>query len=241
MAARLDIPGTHNFREVVVAVDGGAVRPGSLYRSDALNRLTRSGRAALAALGVRRVVDLRGGFDRWLGGPDRLRGTGAQLVRIPVLAGAAPRDAGTLCLETLYRQVLTEHGAEVGAAIRCVADAGGPVVVHCTAGKDRTGLVVALVLLALGADLEDVVADYAATEAHLSGEWSPRTLRRLRLLGVRLTDGLVAVVTGSPEAALRDTLAWLDATYGGWRPYLVSIGVDDAVVRDLRAALVEVS
>lgn len=241
MAARLDIPGTYNFREVVVAVDGGAVRPGRLYRSDALSRLTRDGRAALAALGVRRVVDLRGGFDRRLGGPDRLRGTGAQLVRIPVLAGAAPRDAGALRLGDLYRRVLTEYGAEVGAAIRCVADAGGPVVVHCTAGKDRTGLVIALVLLALGADPQDVVADYAATEAHLAGEWSTRTLRRLRLLGVRLTDDLVVLVTGSPEAALRDTLAWLDATYGGWRPYLASVGVDDDVVRRLRSALVDAS
>ncbi|GEM_PF-7044816 len=94
--ARIDVPGTDNFREVAVPVSGGRLRPGRLYRSDALSRLPRAGRAALVRLSVRRVVDLRSGIDRRIGGRDRLRGTGAELVRIPMLAGAVPRDTAVL-------------------------------------------------------------------------------------------------------------------------------------------------
>ena len=68
-STRLDVAGTHNFREVAP----GTLRPATLYRSDALHRLTRAGRHHLRQLGIRRVIDLRSDFDRKLGGADRLR------------------------------------------------------------------------------------------------------------------------------------------------------------------------
>jgi protein-tyrosine phosphatase len=236
---RLDVPGTYNFREVSTAVAGGPVRPGRLYRSDALSGLTRDGRARLAGLGVRRVVDLRSPFDLRLGGRDRLRGVGAEVVRIPIAAGGSTRDASALSLRGIYREILGEYGRQVGSAIRAIATADGPVVVHCTAGKDRTGLVVALLLLGLGAEYDEVAADYAATAANLTGEWTDAMLRRMARFRVPVTDSLLEVLAGSPEPVLRDSLDWLDTTFGGVPQYLASVGVDDEVVARLRAALLD--
>src|SRR5690606_17932633 len=178
---RLDIPGTHNFREVAP----GVLRPGRLYRSDALHRLTREGRTRLRKLGIGQVIDLRSAFDRRIGGRDRLRGTGAQHLSVPI--DGAPRNVNlrTLSLQTpslreVYQVVLTHHRDDLGRIIRIIAAAVAPVLVHCTAGKDRTGLVAALILTALDVDRDVIVADYAATAANLSGEWTERMLRKVR-------------------------------------------------------------
>jgi len=239
VAQRLDVPGTYNFREVAVPVDGGRLRAGRLYRSDALGRLTREGRSRLRELGVRRVIDMRSTFDRRLGGPDRLWGVGAELVSVPIDAAGAAREPSQLTLRNIYRVVLGEHGEQVGTAIRAVATSPGPVVVHCTAGKDRTGLVVALLLLALGAQYDDVAADYAVTAENLAGPWTDRMVRRTRRFRVPITDGFLEVLARSPEPVLRDTLDWVDSAYGGVPAYLSSVGVDSGVVALLRASLVD--
>ncbi|OJX64707.1 MAG: hypothetical protein BGO95_02945 [Micrococcales bacterium 73-13] len=229
---RLEIGGTYNFREAAP----GAIRPALLYRSDALHRLTRDGRAALAGLGIRTVVDLRSGLDRRIGGRDRLRGVDARLHRIPIHAGGL--DPSTIEIRRVYRAILGEEGAAVGAAIRTIAEADGPIVVHCTAGKDRTGLVVALTLLAVGVDADRVVADYALTERNLAGAWTEGMLRRVRRFRVPMNDRLLEVLAHSPEPVLRETLAWVDAEHGGVPAYLDSVGVGEPVVARLRDRLV---
>src|SRR5699024_262754 len=124
---------------------------------------------ALAELGVEMVVDLRSDFDRRFGGRDRLRGTGADRLAVPITGAPPQTDPSSIDLRWVYRNTLTAHAPELGLAIRVIAEATGPVVIHCTAGKDRTGLVVALVLSALGVDQDVIVADYAATQANLDG------------------------------------------------------------------------
>ena len=240
MTSRIPVPGTYNFREVrAETADGRALLPGRLYRSDSIARIGRAGRAELRRLGIRRVIDLRTGMDRRFSGTASLLGTGAERVRLP-MEGGTPADARAgLTLPKVYRTILGQP-AQVGAAIRAIGSAGGPVVVHCTAGKDRTGLVVALLLTALGVPEDDIVADYAATEGFLAGEWQARMLRRLdraRRLGIEVTPELLATVFSSPAPVLRETLRWLESTHGGVLPYLESAGIDAAGVDALRAAL----
>lgn len=231
--ARLDVPVTANFREVAP----GVLVPGRLYRSDALHRLTRTGRRTLAGLGVETVVDLRSSLDRRLSGRDRLRGTGVRAVAIPIDGVGRRTDLASIDLRQVYRTLLTRHGHDLAAVVRLVAEAENAVVVHCTAGKDRTGLAVALILSVLGIDDDVVVADYAATEANLAGPWTDRMLRRLRRMRVQITPNLLELLAHSPEVVLRDTLDWLRAEHGDVAQYLAAAGVDEATVDRLRRTL----
>ena len=229
----MDVPGTHNFREVAP----GVLRPGVLYRSDALDRLTGEGRHAINDLGITLVIDLRSDLDLLLGGADLFDGTGAAYVRYPVNSAGTNPDIESLDLRGIYRTILGPHGTEVAAAIGSVASASGPVVVHCTAGKDRTGLVAALILAALGVGYDTVAADFTATTANLAGAWSAELFAKVRGFGVEVTPQLVEVAAEAPEPVLRDTFAWLDSKYGGPAGYLKSIGIGEDAIEALRQRL----
>ena len=241
--APLPIEGTYNFREIggYPVAGGGQTRAGALYRSDALAGLTEAGRASVADLGLRRILDLRSGPELATDA-SAIEGLGIEVQHHPVLKAAAPRAQTHRrhSLETLYRLMVERRGQHLTDVVRAMSAADGPVLVHCTAGKDRTGLVVALILTAIGIDEETVVADYAATQANLAGEWTEGMLRKVRRFRVPVTDNLLEVLAHSPEAALRDTLDWLDDEHGGVTAYLQSIGVDDTVVTSLRTALLPV-
>lgn len=230
---RLPVAGTFNFREAAP----GLLRDGQLYRSDALHRLTPAGRERIRELGIVRIVDLRSRLDRRLSGRDRLRGLPVEYLSIPISGAGARVDPALITLHTVYRTVLGEHGPELGLAIRAIADAPGAVLIHCTAGKDRTGLVVALTLLALGVDYEAVAADFSSSAANLAGEWSERMLKRARRFRVEMTDGLVEVLAGSPESALRGAIDYIEGERGGLDAYLGEIGVGPDVVARLHSRL----
>jgi protein-tyrosine phosphatase len=232
-ATRLSVEGTFNFREV----SPGLLRPGRLYRSDALHGLTARGRSQLAGMGISRVIDLRSRLDRRLTGRDRLRGVGAEYLSIPIRGVGRRFDPSTITLAAVYRNILEQEGTQVGAAIRAIADAEGPVVVHCTAGKDRAGIVVALTLLALGVDTDTVTADFESSASNLAGVWTDQMVRKARRFGVSLTDELLEVLAGSPASALRDALRIVEEEHGGVPAYLSEIGVDAAVVARLHAGL----
>ena len=232
MSAPLHLPVTYNFR----AVEG--TRAGSLYRSDALNRLTEEGRDRLRELGVRRVIDLRAGFDQAHAGEEHLVGVGAELVRVPILDGGRMSQMAGVTIDIVYRHILDDHRDQVARVITAVADApDGAVVIHCTAGKDRTGLTSALIQLALGVATETVIADYAATEQNLAGEWAEHVIGRVRERGVELTPELREIIVASPAGALQRALEHLEAGYGGVAGYLAAVGVGEPVIERLRSRL----
>jgi len=235
--SRLDVPVTFNFR----AVAPGALRPGALYRSDALHRVNAEGRQRIRELGIGGVIDLRSAFDRRIGGRDRLRGTGAVRTSVPLAGGATKVDPAAVTLRGVYRMLLEQHPAQFGQVLRMIADAEAPMLVHCTAGKDRTGLVSALALAAVGIGRDAIVADYAATAANLAGEWTEGMLRTVRRFRVPITDNLVEILAASPPEALLDTFDWLDEHHDGVDGYLSAIGVDDAARERLRTRLLPAS
>lgn len=241
MSRRMPIDGTHNFRDVGgYPAHGGRTRPGQLYRSDALNRVTAAGAGELAMLRIGVVIDLRSPVEV---AQDHSRNLlpGATRIWLPVHGGSSASILADdhISLESLYRAILLTSAWSLTAAVSVIADSGNlPVLVHCTAGKDRTGLVVALALEAAGVEREAVVADYTESALNLDGAWFNETLTVLVSRGVPISPGLFEALGGSPDHAMTGVLGWLDREYGSVVGYLTEHGLLESSVVALRGKLV---
>jgi protein-tyrosine phosphatase len=237
--------GLQNFRDVggIAVSSGGQIRTGVLYRSDA----PRAGDPAPA--GVRwppsTVIDLRSAEE--IGGEHPLAGPGSEVHLIPLmaeagivrLAAAAPElDDG---VAGLYRRTLTHVGPHVASVARLIAASSGPTLIHCTAGKDRTGLLVAIVLSAVGVGREEIVADYMRTQANMPGVLariaSTPGLSDGPALIERVAQNQPEILT-APEAAIAAALDVIEES-GGAGSWLELHGLSDAELAQLRARLVE--
>lgn len=233
----LAIEGTYNFRDLGGFRTGDRrTRAGMLFRSDSLARLPASGQAQLQALGVTRVIDLRDDVERQVM-PDTLP-TGIELVAHPIFPSASAHVARQLDIFSLTDLIYAEHADTLAVGVTMLAD-GGPTVFHCTAGKDRTGAVAALTLLALGVDRDDVLTNYEESEANLRGAWFDAHVAALRAHGIDVTPVVEQLVGASPAAALDRTLATVVAARGGALNYLREAGVTDATLERLSARFTE--
>jgi len=257
------IEGLHNFRDTggTPLAHGGATRHGVLYRSDALGAVTPAGLDALAATPIGVIVDFRTPEERQLAADRLPTSRPLRVVELSILEGAMAQMAGRFLaagsdvspeliaqamaqlptLDELYIGML-QHGAaafaEVARLVAASVDEGPTaVLVHCTAGKDRTGVATALLLEAAGAARDAVVADYAASQDNLAGPWADGMLQMITQLGLPLTPQLRTLVTGTPAVAIEKALAWTDAAHGGAAAYLLSGGLTEDELAALRTRL----
>jgi len=247
-----------NFRDVGGCATGGGrrVRRGVLFRSGHLGSADAGDLARLAALGIRTVIDFRGPQDEDGDGAGRLP-PGAQLVRLPIGDPAGASDIRDL----LYRAdaaglerilggggaermmceaaagLATDRRAEFGALLRGLAHEHPlPALMHCSAGKDRTGWAASLVLLVLGASEDEVIEHYLLSNAYRRAE-NERTLANPR-------DGLDPEwIRPFLEVRAEYARAALDAVakqFGSFEAYVESgLAVDAATRERLRARLLE--
>ncbi|QAY59449.1 tyrosine-protein phosphatase [Microbacterium protaetiae] len=231
--------GTYNSRDTgaIPLRSGGQTRSGVLFRSDALATVTGTGLVELDESPIGTIVDLRTDTERATA-PNRLPSRPVRTELLSVMEGAAPGMAAPAemtseavhavlqeipTLGDLYIRMLGTAAASFARVARLVAtsadsDKAG-VLVHCTAGKDRTGVAVALLLDAVGAQRDAIVADYAASERNLAGEWAERMLEGVARMGVPMLPQITALVSATPPDAMQTTLRWLD-DQGGSAAYL---------------------
>ena len=107
---------------------------------------------------------------------------------------------------------------------------------HCTAGKDRTGVATALMLDAAGVERQAIIDNYAESAQNLAGPWTDGMLQSVAAMGVPVTPELKTLAAGSPPAEIEKALAWVDA-HGGAADYLRSGGLTDDQLSALRARL----
>ena len=235
----LDFSATYNFRDVggYRGLDGRTVRWRRLFRSDALHRLGEADAEAFAALGVRTVIDLRRPLEIEKYGrvADRYGVDYRNLVlrHVDWEDVEHPEDAvHERWLADRYLNFAEDGREAILEALRVIADpASAPVIVHCMAGKDRTGTVCALALSVLGVSDEDIAADYALT-----------TTAMARLTAYLLEKNPEAVrgnehMFDSPEGAMLMFLGDLRALHGSPEGYVKEIGLADDEIASMRAHL----
>jgi protein tyrosine/serine phosphatase len=233
----LDWPALFNARDLGgLPAAGGATRFGALVRSDTLRRLTEPGWAALRAHGVTTILDQRA--------PTESRnwsypvGDHATYRNMPFMDDAALASVGARFEVDgdNYLWQLEHEPRRIGAILTAIADAPpGGVLIHCAAGKDRTGLVTALALSVAGVDRETVVADYALTQAAMA----PMLEEQLAAEPDRSRWDRMRVAYRCRPELLTAVLAELDSRHGGVAGYLDRAGVDDAKLDRIRTRLVD--
>ena len=251
------LTGAPNFRSMGgLPVAGGRVREGMLFRSDAFAALTGDDHRRIERLALRTVVDLRRDSER-AAEPTGLRlAPGGQTVAYSladaVSAGAgsdyfvkllsSPDDAGALeVMRQLYSRLPHALHGWVATAFAALAESdAAPVVIHCAAGKDRTGVFCAVLLHALGADREVIVADYGVSD----GRYPPArraVVERLvaQATGIADCSGVSEVLNSARREFIETALGEIERKWGGLDSYLASAGVDANLRARLRAIYVE--
>lgn len=195
-----------------------------LIRTGAPESVSVEGIATLRALGVSVIVDLREPSE-----------TGAADHGIPVrsvgIYGTEPPQTGRL--EEIYEGLLRERGEALASAVGMVADADGAALVHCTAGKDRTGLVVALARLAAGESVDQVVSDYILSAPDVRPVREEHALALARALPAEERAETMRLHLESPREAIEHALAVIDQL-GGAEDYLTRNGLSRAQLASLR-------
>lgn len=243
---RIILAGPLNFRDLggYSTGEGGKVRWRRLFRSDGLWRTSPDDVATLAEqLGLSTIVDLRGDTELERYGRGPLESHPIEYHRVPlidpVLLSTEPGGFPSMTMLELYVQTVESGPATVARALTLVAEAvDRPTVFHCAAGKDRTGILAALILGLVGVAEDDIVADYALTEEIL-----PTMVARYRAMakaqGVALDEeGIARSMVAHPEI-MRGFLDHLDDGYGGIVGFARHAGVTDATIALLKHHLVE--
>ena len=223
--------------------DGGETRFGVFVRADNVERLTEAGWQALVEYGVHTVIDLRLEEERTGSVPD---GLPLDLIHRPLLPDFGHPDwneINALSLDTtppastwvVYIEFLERYRHRFGEAVATIAEADGQgtVLFHCMGGKDRTGLVAALLLRLAGAERDAVADDYALSGknlAELHARWiAAATSDEDRELRIRISM--------TPPEAMLAVLETLDEQYGGVEGYLRAAGVPARDLAGIRARL----
>jgi protein-tyrosine phosphatase len=242
----LEWEGCLNVRDLggLPTEDGRITQAGRIVRADNIRGLTDAGWRSLADHGVTRIVDLRL--------PEELAQDEARDIEIEVLHVSVFGDS----FDEEYIAVLDEHLDSVddvadhyawsyvdfleryrelfGRAFAAVADADGAVVVHCMGGKDRTGLVSAIMLRLVGVSYEAIGADYAVSASNLE----PRNADWLASMPDERARARVHKLVQTPAAAIVRVLEEIESRYGDIASYLRAAGLSEEQVARLEERLV---
>lgn len=245
MIRDLDIEGSYNVRDLggYPTADGRTTRPQVFIRAGNLNEVSPAAQQKLIDYGVRTVIDLRSPWET-----ERMPNVFAQSDKVKYLnlslfdlspkteqERLAKTDSSS-GLSDLYLKFLNHARPQVTQVMSVLAESDSTALFHCHAGKDRTGIIAALLLALVGVPEELIVEDYALTTsriAHLIPIWREQALAH----GVDL-ERFNREMTAEAET-MRGMLRHIEAEYGGITEYLLGCGLTQPQLDALKARFVE--
>jgi protein-tyrosine phosphatase len=242
MERLIALEGCLNFRDLggYPTTGGRRLRWRQLFRSDALHGLSAADVARLRdEIGIGDVVDLRSTAERRADGQGLLGAEAIRFHHVPLFDGERMIDGERSAPVTLADRyvLLAEYARErIACVVTTLAETAAPAVYHCAAGKDRTGVISAVLLALLGVRDEVIVADYAATRDNLDA-----IVERL-LANQGYEKMLAALPPDTMHAEPETMIVFLDqvrARYGSMRGYALAAGVSEATIERLSARLLE--
>lgn len=230
------VGGALNFRDIGgLPAGGAATRSGVLFRSGNLASVNEQGAKDLAELRLKRIIDLRDDDEVTM--QPSLAGD-VPIQRVPLFLGSVAsffvEDRG---LKDMYQSLVDDSADRVVEVVRGVL-ADQPVLVHCTVGKDRTGVTVALTLAAAGVEEDAIIADYAKTERNLPEERNRFVIERVRQYHPEAKN-IIELATQSPAHVMQGLLADLTDRFGSPTEYLRASGLSDDEIRGLADVLID--
>lgn len=241
--ATLSVGCAPNFRDLggLPAADGRRIRTGLLFRSEAITAPPEKDAAILIAQRVRFVCDLRTEAERAAAPNLWWRQAGANILHADIAADirgtahwdamrAEPGEGGAVMLMRLaYRAMPAATAIHLGRILAAIASRGLPMVIHCTAGKDRTGFVIALLLTMLGVPRDAIYADYLASAGRQNTATIERTSEIMRAgLGFELAPAALAAICSVRADYLDESFAAIAESHGSVDQYFAAAGLDSA-------------
>jgi protein-tyrosine phosphatase len=236
--------GCLNVRDLggYAAADGKVTRAGSLIRSDNLARLTAAGQQAVRETSTSLIIDLRSPYELGLEANPfaQMSAANPPYLNLPLLDEADAEGIALVnaapTLTEMYEIMLDRFRSNIGEIMKAVATAPpGAVVFHCHSGKDRTGLITALLLKLAGVPEAAIAEDYALSDAYLSTLYSEMLNKKTN---PEERARLAAQLTSNPEVIL-GALSHLEEQYYGVEPYLEVCGLNQETRQRLHERLLE--
>ncbi|MEM7125348.1 MAG: tyrosine-protein phosphatase [Chloroflexota bacterium] len=235
----LPLEGSHNIRDIggYDTSSGEVTNWRTFLRADSLHRLTPEGQQALIDYGLRTVIDLRFAHEVESAPNVFANSDSVNYFNISLFANASPTNSPSgqrqppTDLESIYKMILDERQSELKAVFDVMLNDAFPVLIHCTVGKDRAGVISALMLALAGVDHEMIAADYA-----LTAEYGADLFDELRASAATAGRDVAAFerfLEAKPEA-MHNTLTYLNENYGGVVTYLEKVGLTQEQIDSLR-------
>lgn len=244
-----------NFRELsgLRAHDGRNVGSRRLFRSDAILAPEVGDCDILGPFGVDLVFDLRSATERTHAPNTYLASVGADLRAVDLLARIEDgqdhwhvlkeqpnAQGGDAAMHTVYAAFPQALHGQLAAVVEAILTSPGAVLVHCTAGKDRTGFLIAVLLSAIGVGSADILADYLKSAGRGNAQVRDST-RRLAVnrIGFELPEDALDRLLSVQESYLNAAMVRIEQDFGGIEGYFVSAGISEQQLAALKSRLLE--
>ena len=238
--AQLSLAGAINFRDLggYHTVDGRRTRYGRVFRSNSLQEVTHADLKEIRErLRLVTVMDLRSPKEIGHDGVGPLVHESLRYINLPMLQEKGDYQPGRIenGLVDRYLSYLQLAQESIVAALKTISE-GQPLLFHCSAGKDRTGVLAAVLLDCVGVDPEAIISDYAVS--HRARDEIVNFLRR-RPSYVERLDQLPASALDSEPSTMREFLSLLNERYGGARSWALMAGLPETTIQALESTLLE--